>query len=88
MAIKSLTITEEAYNLLKRFKYEEESFTEAILRIGKGKSSAIDKYFGILKLSEKEAEEWKNKIKKRRKEVDTEFKQRLNKLGSILPSQK
>ncbi len=80
MAIKSLTVTEEAYKSLKRLKYEDESFSKAILRIAKERASAIDKYFGILRLSEAEAEKWKNSIKKRRSEIDREFQERIKKL--------
>ena len=35
MSVKTITITEEAYNHLKSAKGEEESFTEAIIRITK-----------------------------------------------------
>ncbi|AKG92208.1 hypothetical protein GAH_00440 [Geoglobus ahangari] len=36
MAHKTLTISEEAYNTLKRLKKEGESFSDVILRITKG----------------------------------------------------
>ena len=35
MSVKTITITEEAYNHLKSAKSEDESFTEAIIRITK-----------------------------------------------------
>jgi len=35
MATKTLTITEEAYNLLKNVKKDSESFTDAIVRVAK-----------------------------------------------------
>lgn len=33
MVVKTITITEEAYNALKRLKKEEESFSEVVLRL-------------------------------------------------------
>jgi len=38
MAHKTLTISEEAYNALKRLKREVESFSDVILRITRGAS--------------------------------------------------
>ncbi len=38
MAHKTLTISEEAYNALKRLKREEESFSDVILRITRSAS--------------------------------------------------
>lgn len=73
MAIKSLTITEDAYETLKRMKYENESFSDVILRVGKTQTNIIEKYFGILKRTEKEVSDWEKEIKKSRKAVDTEF---------------
>ena len=47
MAVKTITITEDAYEALKRLKNEGESFSEVIVRVAKGKEN-IEKYFGIL----------------------------------------
>ena len=38
MAHKTLTISEEAYNALKKLKRDKESFSDVILRITKGTS--------------------------------------------------
>ena len=42
MAHKTITISEEAYNLLKESKKENESFTEVIKRILKAKKKRKD----------------------------------------------
>jgi predicted CopG family antitoxin len=72
MVIKSLTITEDAYDALKSLKHGDESFSEAILRVAKKKMS-VEKFFGVWKMSEKEAAELKREIKKTRKEMEKEF---------------
>lgn len=80
MAIKSLTITEDAYDTLKRMKYGEESFSEVILRIGKGNASVLDKYFGALQGTEKDTENWKRRIREERKKADIEFSQKQKRI--------
>ena len=83
MVIKSLTITENAYDALKTLKYGNESFTDVILRVTKDRTKLIDKYFGIFKGGEAEAANLINKIKKRKAEVDKDFERRKIKLNAI-----
>ncbi len=61
MATKTLTITEEAYNLLASSKLNDESFSEGIKRVlsSKKKKSLAD-LFGIL--SNEEAEEMRRDL--------------------------
>ena len=84
MTIKSLTITENAYDALKAMKHGDESFSEAILRLAKGRMNHIERHFGIMKLSEHDAEEWNKQIKYRRKGIDKEFYERQNKFKDIM----
>ena len=42
MAHKTITISEEAYNLLKEYKKENESFTEVIKRLFQAKKKRKD----------------------------------------------
>ncbi len=44
MPTKTITITENAYNLLKRKKRPQESFSELITRVFGEKSSILDLY--------------------------------------------
>ena len=83
MAIKSLTITESAYDVLKRLKYGDESFSDAIIRIGQEKTVDVKKYFGILKGGEIKARKLIGDIKKRRIEFDKSFEKKLSKLKKI-----
>ena len=65
MAVKSITITEEAYNRLAFLKNPRESFSEVIKKIT-NKSSLLD-LAGLLSL--KEAEELKRTIREARKRM-------------------
>jgi len=50
MAHKTLTISEEAYEALKKLKVENESFTKTILRLGKKlKKKSLAEFAGKLK---------------------------------------
>ena len=46
MATKTITISEEAYNLLKNIKESKDSFTEAIIKIAK--RDPLSKLAGVL----------------------------------------
>lgn len=48
MATKTLTIMEDAYNMLKASKRENESFSEVIRRICKDKKKDLRKHFGVM----------------------------------------
>ncbi len=67
MATKTLTITEDAYDLLTGSKLESESFSEEIIRVmGARKSRKLIDFFGVL--SENEGEEILKIIEKKRRE--------------------
>ncbi|MEK6857400.1 MAG: antitoxin VapB family protein [Nanoarchaeota archaeon] len=83
MVIKSLTITENAYDVLSRLKHGNESFSDVIIRIGDEKSVDLEKYFGILKGGEKKAEELISTIKKRRIEFEEDYTKKLTNLKKI-----
>lgn len=53
MATKTISITEEAYNALIRQKKDNESFTQAILRITKSTGKLTDS-FGKWKMTDQE----------------------------------
>ena len=76
MAIKTITITEEAYERLKMKKEKNESFTDVINRIT-GKRDIME-LAGIL--SKEEGEKLRNYIKERRKtsrEYSNKIRERL-----------
>jgi len=61
---KNVTITDEAYERLKQVKDDDESFTEAILRLTKTRK--LSDFAGIL--NDKEADSLRESIKKSRKQ--------------------
>ncbi len=76
MAIKSLSITEDAYEALKAIKLEDESFSDVILRLSQEKVGAAAKFFGIWKNKSNLARDIKGDIKKRHAALDKELSQR------------
>lgn len=80
MVIKSLTITEDAYDALKAMKHENESFSDTVIRITRNRVLVVERMFGALKMSEKEANELVKNIKKRREESDREYRKRRERL--------
>lgn len=83
MVIKSLSITEDAYNVLKRLKHGDESFSEVIMRVGDEKRDHIKKHVGILKRSQAETDEMLRKIKDRRKEFGKEMEDRQERFRKL-----
>ncbi len=73
MAVKTITVTESAYNALRNLKGEDESFSEVIIRVTKGKAN-IEKYFGVLK--KEDAERIRGSIKEFRKKADKDYGER------------
>lgn len=73
MVIKSLTITEDAYDALKRMKTGDESFSEVILRVSQDKIGAAAKFLGAWKSTKKEIVDKKKLMNQWRKEFEEEF---------------
>ena len=63
MATKTLTITEDAYEMLKRQKGESESFSQVIRKLAMRKGD-IMQFYGAWKdlMSDKEAKQMKHEI--------------------------
>ena len=81
MAVKTITVTEEAYEALRQLKEEGESFSKLILRVARGRPR-LDKYIGIL--GGPDAERMKRNIKAFRKRADKDFKRRQRVLSRHL----
>lgn len=75
MAIKTITITEDAYNSIKNLKDAGESFSELFLRISK-KTTKVEDLLGALKLSDEDAEAMKKRIAEYRKKTSEDIMER------------
>ncbi len=80
MTVKTITVTEEAYNFLKKAKNENESFSEVIIRITNRNRFDLKKYAGVL--SEKRADELKTLAKKTREDVSRDIERRIKDVRS------
>ena len=70
MVVKTITINEDAYNILTSMKRSGESFSDVILRVGSENRVNLKDIFGKLKLPKKEFEEWKKELKTIRQEME------------------
>ncbi len=70
MSTKTITITDEAYNRLRSTKSEDESFTDAIIRLTN--KDPLSELVGLL--TEKEADEMKGHIKASREATEERIK--------------
>ncbi|MBD3361357.1 hypothetical protein GF358_01040 [Candidatus Woesearchaeota archaeon] len=78
MAIKTITVTEDAYESIKRLKNTDESFSQFFLRISREKMTVKD-LAGAIKLSDNEYAALKKHTKELRKKASTDMKERLKK---------
>lgn len=81
MVIKSLTVTEDAYDALKALKYGDESFSETILRISSDKRGNAAKFFGALK--DTDVAGLREMLKDRRVEIEKECVKRAGRFKKL-----
>ena len=72
MAVKTITITEEAYGIVRSLKSDDESFSELFKRIGRRKTTVGD-LAGCLNHSPQEAEDFKRRVLQARKELNQDL---------------
>ncbi len=76
MTVKTITVTEAAYECIKRLKSEKESFSDLFLRLGSTEITAKD-VRGILKLSPEEVEEFRKRVRQVHERVGEGFHKRI-----------
>ncbi len=62
MVVKTLTITEEAYNKMKRLKKESESFSDLFNRLADQRLNVASRFRGLVKMSSQEIDEWRKNL--------------------------
>lgn len=71
MATKTITITEDAYDRLKAFKQDDESFTETILRLT-GEDRDVMKGFGSMR----DVDGLRDAVEETRDQLDDDLRER------------
>lgn len=80
MAVKTITVTEDAYQALKSLKSTSESFSETILRVAKRKP--LSSFFGVL--SEERGERLETAIIEARKRRNVAHRARMKNIVEAL----
>ncbi len=75
MATKTITVTEDAYEHIKRLKYQEESFSDLFLRLADEKIKVAD-LCGTLVRDEQTVGDWIKQSTALRKELSSSLKER------------
>ena len=81
MAVKTITIKEDAYNVLSSMKRPDESFSELILRIGSEKPVTAKDLFGKSRLPKKELEALRKNAREARERFNKGMRGRRNVLA-------
>ena len=76
MSTKTISISEEAYNLLKNIKEEKESFTDAIIKVAK--KDPLSKLVGVL--TKNEATELRRNIRRTREKTEERLRRTAERL--------
>ncbi len=72
---------DDAYEILKKTKHKDESFSEVIRRISSSQKMDIKKWLG--KLNNNDIEETRIKIKKIRQETSEDIEKRLKRINRV-----
>lgn len=82
MRFKTLTIKEAVYNELLKTKGSEESFSNFLGRLVRKSRPDFTKFYGAWNVSEKEWDKIEKLLKRRRKEADKNYRERIKRLFS------
>ncbi len=80
MAVKTITITKDAYDVLRKMKHGNESFSDVVRRLSSDKKS-VKEFLGILK--DTDAEAFHARVRGIRKNVSKSFERRHDRLRHI-----
>lgn len=77
MVVKTITVTEEAYNAIKRLKTDNESFSELFNRLG-NKQLRVKDLIGVLKHTPQEAAEFRRRVIEERNILSGDMERRID----------
>ncbi|HLC86427.1 MAG TPA: antitoxin VapB family protein [Candidatus Nanoarchaeia archaeon] len=78
--VKTITVMDDAYEMLKRMKNKDESFSDVIRKCVSCRSTDLKKWLGILGKDESRTKEFKEFLTKTRKETSKDIETRIFKL--------
>ena len=81
MVVKTITVTEYAYETLKGLKHSNESFSEVIVRVGSRHATAKD-LFGILRSTPEQVTEHRKRFKRIRQKLSQEVEDRIKSVSN------
>ena len=76
MTIKSLSITEDAYEALKAMKLGEESFSETILRLSSERVGGAARFLGVWKEKPEAVAALKKRVRDHRRDFERDAQER------------
>ncbi len=74
--VKTITIMNDAYEVLKRLKKKDESFSDVIRRVGNEQKTDLTRWVGVLKGDKQRVREFQTSIRKTREEVSADVEKR------------
>ena len=77
MAVKTITVTEEAYTAIKRLKTGDESFSELFNRLG-NKPLRVKDLIGVLKTTTEDADAFQKRVRAIREELGKGMDKRID----------
>lgn len=81
MTVKTITITEDAYETIRRLKIDDESFSNLFKRLGERYATFKD-IRGVMKHTPDEAKEFAERAKKIREKLGKSMKERVENVRS------
>lgn len=79
--VKTLTVTEDAYDSLKRLKMGDESFSQVIKRIA-GQKMKVKDLLGAMVESKEEMDAFANRVKEEREKLGKDMEERIKRVHS------
>lgn len=74
--VKTITVTDEAYGILKKMKGENDSFSKVIIKVARERKTDLSRFLGIL--SKRDADDARKRVKNIREKLSKDIESRTN----------